>query len=178
MNKHDITFVPSTRRVTVIFKQNFIASPTTKPLRGDSLRIVLELPSGFEHVILGLVIQRPNLTLIKTPNYLFSIWILNLSCTFVARLLTVSFWLILRMVSLFLIRKVYRNSLLFFIIECCLQKIFAKDLLFQRFYDKLINVKKGEGNLIFCCMGSRETYIGSVGLENNNNNPKFQGRHI
>ena len=40
-------------------------------------------------------------------------------------------------------------------------------------------VLKGEGNLIFCCTGSRENYFGSVGRQNNNNtNPKFQGRHI
>ena len=30
----------------------------------------------------------------------------------------------------------------------------------------------GEGNLIFCCAGSRENYIGLVGRQNNN--PKFQ----
>ena len=31
----------------------------------------------------------------------------------------------------------------------------------------------GEGNLIFCCMGSQESYFRSVGQQNNNNNPKF-----
>ena len=36
----------------------------------------------------------------------------------------------------------------------------------------------GKGNLIFCCTGSRENYFGSVGRQNYNNNPKFQGRHI
>ena len=35
----------------------------------------------------------------------------------------------------------------------------------------------GEGNLIFCCTGSRENYFGLVGRQNNNN-LKFQGRHI
>ena len=34
------------------------------------------------------------------------------------------------------------------------------------------------GNLIFCCMGSRENYFGSVSWQNNDNNPKFQGRYI
>ena len=36
----------------------------------------------------------------------------------------------------------------------------------------------GEGNLIFCCMGSRENCFKSVGLHNNNNNPQFKGRQI
>ena len=35
----------------------------------------------------------------------------------------------------------------------------------------------GEGNLIFCCTGSRENYFGLVCWKNNNN-PKFQRRHI
>ena len=31
----------------------------------------------------------------------------------------------------------------------------------------------------FCCTGSRKSYIGSIGWQNNNNsNPKFQGQHI
>ena len=34
----------------------------------------------------------------------------------------------------------------------------------------------GKGNLIFCCTGSRENYFGSVSQQNNN--PKFQGRHV
>ena len=34
----------------------------------------------------------------------------------------------------------------------------------------------GEGNLIFCCMGSQESYFGSVGRQNNKS--KFQGRQI
>ena len=36
----------------------------------------------------------------------------------------------------------------------------------------------GEGNLIFCCKPSWENYFRSVGRQNNNNNPKFQGRYI
>ena len=36
----------------------------------------------------------------------------------------------------------------------------------------------GEGNLIFCCMGSQESYVGSIGWQKNNNNPQFQGWHI
>ena len=42
----------------------------------------------------------------------------------------------------------------------------------------------GEGNLIFCCTGSRENFFKSVGRQNNNNNnnnnnnAKFQDRHI
>ena len=35
----------------------------------------------------------------------------------------------------------------------------------------------GEGNLIFCCMGSQESYVGSIGWQKNNN-PQFQGWHI
>ena len=34
-----------------------------------------------------------------------------------------------------------------------------------------------EGNLTFCCMGTRENYFGSVGRQNDNNNPKLLGRH-
>ena len=30
-------------------------------------------------------------------------------------------------------------------------------------------------NLVICCMGSRENYVGSV---SNNNNPKFPDQHI
>ena len=33
-------------------------------------------------------------------------------------------------------------------------------------------------NLIFCYMGSWRNYLGSVGWQNSNNNPKFQGQHI
>ena len=39
--------------------------------------------------------------------------------------------------------------------------------------EKLISLD--EGNLIFCCTGSPENYFGSVGRQNNNNNPTFQG---
>ena len=35
----------------------------------------------------------------------------------------------------------------------------------------------GEGNLIICCKGSWQDNVWSVGQQNNNN-PKFQGRHI
>ena len=35
----------------------------------------------------------------------------------------------------------------------------------------------GEDNLVIGCTGSRENNEGSVGRENNNN-PKFPGRHI
>ena len=30
----------------------------------------------------------------------------------------------------------------------------------------------GKGNLFFCCTGNQENYIGSVGQQNDNNNPK------
>ena len=66
--------------------------------------------------------------------------------------------------------------------------------IFSRKNSKLRNLKKnaqikkkmpkqfisswGEGNLIFCCMGSRENYFGSVGRQSNNNNPQFKVRHI
>ena len=36
----------------------------------------------------------------------------------------------------------------------------------------------GEDNLVIGCTGSRENNVGSVGRDNNNNNPKFPGRHI
>ena len=43
----------------------------------------------------------------------------------------------------------------------------------------LLKASLGEGNLIFCCMGSGENYFESVSLQNcNNNNPEFQGWHI
>ena len=37
---------------------------------------------------------------------------------------------------------------------------------------------KGQGNLIICCMASQENYVGLVGPQNNNNNPKFPVQHI
>ena len=44
---------------------------------------------------------------------------------------------------------------------------------------KSINlVSFGEGNLTFCYTGSQENFIGLVTGQNNNNHPKFQGRHI
>ena len=37
----------------------------------------------------------------------------------------------------------------------------------------------GEGNLIFCCTGSQENFLRSVGRQNNKKkNAKPQGRHI
>ena len=38
--------------------------------------------------------------------------------------------------------------------------------------------EKSEGNSIFCCVGSRENYFGSVGQQDNNNNPTFLDRHM
>ena len=40
---------------------------------------------------------------------------------------------------------------------------------------KLKKIALHKGNLIFCCMDSRENYYGLGGQENNN--PNFQGRH-
>ena len=37
------------------------------------------------------------------------------------------------------------------------------------------SVGEGKGNLIFCCMGSRENYFGPVVWQNNNDDPIFQG---
>ena len=44
---------------------------------------------------------------------------------------------------------------------------------YQENRKKLFMKALGEGNLIFCCTDSRENYFGSVGRQNNNNDPKF-----
>ena len=57
---------------------------------------------------------------------------------------------------------------------------FIKYLLYICICQNCYNVRflLGEGNLIFCCTGSRENFVRSVGRQNNNNNAKFQGRYI
>ena len=57
--------------------------------------------------------------------------------------------------------------------------VFESDLkTLQNLRSENRQIIKGEGNLIFCCTGSRENYIGLVGRQSNNNNPQFQGRRI
>ena len=44
------------------------------------------------------------------------------------------------------------------------------------FIETITNIV-GEGNLIFCCTGSRDSYFGLVDRQNIDNNLNFQGRH-